>query len=129
MILSRGGDAAGSPITGGCSVPAAVPAWRTELPDLVEVVAVSRQWRRSSRPSAVRSWVAPRSPARTRREVLSQVLGQRPKLTASPGGQADPGAALLPGDQDEGTERDTGQQVHCGCGHSHAAVADRMAEY
>jgi len=31
--------------TGGCSVPAAVPAWRTELPDLVEVVAVSRQWR------------------------------------------------------------------------------------
>jgi hypothetical protein len=43
--------------------------------------------------SAVRSWVAPRSPARTRREVLSQVLGQRPKLTASPGGQADPGAA------------------------------------
>jgi hypothetical protein len=81
------------PITGGCSVPAAVPAWRTELPDLVEVVAVSRQWRRSSRPSAVRSWVAPRSPARTRREVLSQVLGQRPKLTASPGGQADPGAA------------------------------------
>src|SRR3954454_7251548 len=39
--------------------------------------------------SAVHSWVAPRSNARTRREVLSQ----RPKLTASPSGQADPGAA------------------------------------
>jgi hypothetical protein len=35
------------PITGDCSVPAAVPTRRTELPDLVEVVAVSRQWRRS----------------------------------------------------------------------------------
>ena len=39
-----------------------------------------------------------------------------------------PDAALLPGDQDEGTERDTGQQVQCGCGYAHAAVADRMAE-
>ena len=74
---------------GDCSAPAAVPTWRTELPDLVEVVAVSRQWRRSSRPSAVHSWVAPRSLARPRREVLSQ----SPKLTASPSGQADPGAA------------------------------------
>jgi hypothetical protein len=62
-------------------------------------------------------------------EVLSLVLAQRPKLTASPSGRADPDAALLPGDQDEGTERDTGQQVQCGCGYAHAAVADRMAEY
>src|SRR5207248_2929578 len=38
------------PITGDCSAPAAVPTWRTGLPDLVEVVAVSRQWRCSSRP-------------------------------------------------------------------------------
>jgi hypothetical protein len=36
---------------------------------------------------------------------------------------------LLPGDEDEGTERDTGQQVQRGGGHSHAAIADRMAEY
>jgi hypothetical protein len=33
------------PITDDCSAPAAVPALRTELPDLVKAVAVSRQWR------------------------------------------------------------------------------------
>ena len=38
------------------------------------------------------------------------------------------GCRLLPGDQDEGTERDTGQHVQRGCGYSHAAIADRMAE-
>src|SRR5215472_7669437 len=38
------------------------------------------------------------------------------------------GAALLPGDQDEGAERDTGQHVQRGRGYSHAAVADRVAE-
>jgi hypothetical protein len=47
------------PISGECSAPAAVPTWRTGLPDLVEVVADGRQWRRSSRPSAVHSWFAP----------------------------------------------------------------------
>ena len=62
-------------------------------PDLVEVVAVSLAVAALFCLSAVHSWVAPRSPSRTRREVLSQVLGQRPKLTASPSGQADPGAA------------------------------------
>ena len=72
---------------------------------------------------------APRPAESMNVEVLSQVLGQSPKLTASPSGQADPVAALLSGDQDEGTERDTGQQVQCGCGYSHAAIADRMAEY
>jgi hypothetical protein len=36
---------------------------------------------------------------------------------------------FLPGYQDERAERDTGQHVQCGCGYSHAAIADRVAEY
>jgi hypothetical protein len=73
-----------------CIAPAAVPIWRTGLPAVVEVVADSRQWRRSSRPSAVHSWL--RQDHLPELAVLGQVLSQRPELTASPGGQADPGA-------------------------------------
>ena len=69
--------------------PAAVPTWRTELPGSGRGGSGQPAVAALFRLSAVHSWVAPRSPARTRREVLSQ----RPKLTASPSGQADPGAA------------------------------------
>ena len=57
------------------------------------------------------------------------VAPSRCSLPACSGSPAspDPGG-LLPGDQDEGTEGDAGQQVQCGCGYAQAAVADRVAE-
>jgi mutator family transposase len=97
--------------------------WRTGLPDLMQVVAVSRRGgallaHRLSIPGL-------------RQDHLPALAGSpEPASEANrlPRGPTGPGAALILGDQDEGTERDTGQQVQCGCGYSHAAVADRMAE-
>ena len=112
------------PITGDCSVPAAVPTWRTEI---------AGSGRGSGGWSAVAALF---SSIRCPFLVVAKITCPHSPRSSEPASEANrfaqragrSGCRRLPGDQDEGTERDTGQQVQCGCGYAHAAVADRMAE-
>jgi len=89
----------------------------------------SGDWAAQSDDRAQPSADSGRESERARGFVTVSVCGSGPVANRFAEQQADPGAALLLGDHDEGTERDIGQQVQSGWRYSHAAIADRMAKY
>jgi hypothetical protein len=93
--------------------------------------AVLRRMRRAHADARLRwrhAMPVPALQAETRHEHRSSSRGSPSGQSRTPSAGIT-GVRLLPGDQDEGTEGDAGEQVQCGWWYAHAAVADGMAEY